>query len=187
MCSLKHYPCFFIDLQSLSYIRLFATLWTAAHQASVCFTVSRVCSNSCPLSWFCHPHISSFVAPFSSCPQSFPASGCFPMSQLFSSGGQSIGVSASASASVLPINIQDWFPLGLSGLISLLSKGLSRVFQDHISKASILQCSAFFMVQLSHCKWLGKTIALTIWTCVGKVTSLPFNMLCRFVIAFPPC
>ena len=79
-----------------------------------------VCSNSCPLSWWGHPTISSSVAPFSSCLQPFPASESFPMSQLFTSGGQSIGVSASAS--VLPMNIQDWFPLGLTGLISLLSK-----------------------------------------------------------------
>ena len=79
------------------------------------------CSNSCPLSWWCHPTISSSVLPFSSCPQSFPASGSFLMGQLFTSGGQSIG--ASASALVLPVNIQGWFPLGLIGLISLLSKG----------------------------------------------------------------
>ena len=86
----------------------------------------RVCSNSCPLSHWCHPSISTSVAPFSSCPQSFPTSGSFPVSQLFKSGGQSIG--ASASASVLPTNIQDWFPLGLTGLIPLLSKKLSRDF-----------------------------------------------------------
>ena len=85
----------------------------------------RACSNSCPLSRWCHPTISSSVVPFSSCLQSFPASGSFQMSQ-FTSGGQSIG--ASSSASVLPMNIQDWFPLGLTGLISLQSKGLSRVF-----------------------------------------------------------
>ena len=85
-----------------------------------------VCSNSCPLTWWCHPIISSFVAPFSR-PQSFPASGSFSKSWLLS-GGQSIG--ASASASVLPVNIQDWFPLGLIGLISLQSKGLSRVFSN---------------------------------------------------------
>ena len=83
------------------------------------------CSNSCPSSWWCHPTISSSVIPFSSCLQSFPSSGSFPMSQFFTSGGQSIGVSASAS--VLPMNIQDWFPLRLPGLISLQSKGLSRV------------------------------------------------------------
>ena len=87
-----------------------------------------VYSNSCPLSWWCHPTISSSVVPFSSSLQSFPASGSFPMSQLFTSGGQSIGVSASASA--LPMNIQDWFPLGWTGRISLQSKGLSRVFSN---------------------------------------------------------
>ena len=86
-----------------------------------------VYSNSCPLSR-CHPTISSSVIPFSSCLQSFPASGSFPMSRLFASGGQNIG--ASASASVLSLNIQDWFPLGLTGLISLLFKGLSRVFPN---------------------------------------------------------
>ena len=86
----------------------------------------RVCSNSCPSSRWCHPTISSSVVPFSSCLQSFQASGSFPMSQFFTSGGQSIGVSASAS--VLLMNIQDWLPLGLTGSISLLSKGLSRVF-----------------------------------------------------------
>ena len=85
-------------------------------------------SNSCPLSRWCHPTISSSVVPFSSCLQSFPASGSFPMSQLFARGGQSNRVSASASASVFPMNIQDWFPLGWTGLISLQSKGLSRVF-----------------------------------------------------------
>ena len=83
-------------------------------------------SNSCPLSWWCHPTMSSFFTPFSSCPQSFPASGSFPMIKLSASGGQIIGVSALAS--VVLINIQEWFPLGLIGLISLLYKGLSRVF-----------------------------------------------------------
>ena len=97
-----------------------------------------VCSNSCPLSWWCHPTISSSVIPFSSCLQSFPASGSFPMSQFFTSDGQSIG--ASALVSVLPINIQDWFPLGLTGLISLQSKGLSRVFPN-----TTVQKRQFFM------------------------------------------
>ena len=92
----------------------------------------RVCSNSCPSSRCCHPTISSSVVPFSSHLQFFPASGCFPMSQFFASGGQSIG--ASTSASVLPTNIQDWFPLGLTGLISLQSNGLSRVFSTTIQK-----------------------------------------------------
>ena len=88
----------------------------------------RVCPTSCPLNRWCHPTISSSVSPFSSCPESYPASGSFPVSQLFAPGGQSIG--DSASASVLPMNIQAWFPLGLTGLISLLSKGLSRVFSS---------------------------------------------------------
>ena len=88
----------------------------------------RACSNSCPLSWWFYPTISSSVVPFSSCLQSFPASGSFPMSWLFPSDGQSIG--ASASESVFPINIQDWFPLGLTGLIFLQSKELSKVFSS---------------------------------------------------------
>ena len=102
----------------------------------------RACSNSCPSSRWCHPTISSFVIPFSSCLQSFPASGSFPMSQLFASGGQSIG--ASALASVLPMNIQDWFPLGWTGWISLQSKGLSRVFST-----TTVQKHQFFSTQLS--------------------------------------
>ena len=110
-------------------------------------------------------------------PQFFPASGSFPVSQLFSSGGQSIG----ASASVLPMNIQGWFPLGLTGLISLLSNGLSRVFSNTIEelmKASIPWHSAFFMVQFSHLYMtIGKTIALTLWTFVSKVMSLLFIFL----------
>ena len=88
----------------------------------------RTCSNSCPSSCWCHPTISSSIIPFSSCLQSFPESVSFPRSQFFTSGGQSIGVSASAS--VLPMNIQDWFPLGWTGCISLQSKGLSRVFSN---------------------------------------------------------
>ena len=144
-----------------------------------------VYSNSCPLSWWCHPTISSSAFSFSSCLQSFPASGSFPMSQIFTSGGQSTGVSASAS--VLPMNIQDWFPLGWTGWISLQSKGLSRVLQHHSSKASILLHSAFFIVQTSH-PYLttGKTLALTRRTFVGKVMSLLFNMLSSLVIAFLP-
>ena len=90
--------------------------------------VHGVRPNSCPLNWWCHPTTSSSVTPFSSCPQSFPLSGSFLMSQVFTSGGQSIG--ASASASFLPINFQDWFPLGWTGWISLQSKRLSRVFSN---------------------------------------------------------
>ena len=99
-------------------------------------------SNSCPSSWWCHLTILSSVIPFSSCLQSFPASGSFPVSQFFSSGGQRIG--ASASASVLPMNIQDWFPLGWTGWISLQSKGLSRVFSN-----TTVQKHQFFGAQLS--------------------------------------
>ena len=99
------------------------------------------CSNSCPLSQWCHPIISSSVIPFSSCLQSSPASGSFPVNQFFASGGQSIGVSASAS--ILPMNIQDWFPLGLTGWISLQSKGLSRVFSN-----PTVRKHQFFGVQL---------------------------------------
>ena len=108
-----------------------------------------VYSNSCPSSRWSHPNISSSVVPFSSCPQSFPASGCFQMSQLFASGSQSIGVSASTS--VLPVNTQDWFPLGWTGWISLQSKGLSKsLLQHHSSKASILLHRAFFIIQFSN-------------------------------------
>ena len=104
-----------------SHIQLFSSPWTV-HASLPCRSLTpRVCSNSCPLSRWCHPTISSTVAPFSSCPQSFPTSGSFPVSQLCASGGQSTG--ASASASVLPMTIQGWFPLGLIGLISLVSKG----------------------------------------------------------------
>ena len=142
-------------------------------------------SNSCPSSRWCHPTILSSVVPFSSHLQSFPAAGSLPISQFFISDSQSIGVSASAL--VLPMNIQDLFPLGWTGWISLQSKGLSSPLQHHSSKASILLCSAFFIVQLSHSYvTTGKTIALTRQTLVGKVMSLLFNVLSRFVIAFLP-
>ena len=98
--------------------------------------------NSCPLSWWCQPTISSSVIPFSSCLQSFPASGSFQMSQLFASGGQSIGVAASAS--VLSLKFQEWFPFGWTGLISFWSKGLSRVFSN-----TTVQKHQFFSAQLS--------------------------------------
>ena len=103
-----------------------------------------VFSNSCPLTQWCHPTISSSIVPFSCCLQSFPASGSFPLSQFFPSGGQRIGASASASASVLPVNIQDWFPLGWTSWISLQSKGLSRVFSN-----TTVQKHQFFSAQLS--------------------------------------
>ena len=160
------------------------TPWIVALQAPLSSTISWsllkfisielvILSNHVIL---CYPH-------FSSCPQSFPASGSFPISQLFTSGGQSMG--ASASATVLPMNMQGWFPLGLTGLISLQRTLCKSLLQHHSSKASILWCSAFFMVQLSHpYMTTGKTIALTIWTLVSKLISLLFNTLSRFVIAF---
>ena len=146
----------------------------------------RVYPNSCPSSWWCHPTISSSVIPFSSCPQSFPISGSFQMRQLFTSGGQSIGVSAVAS--VLPMNTQDWSPLGWTGWISLQSKGLSRVQkQKHSSKTSIHLHSAFFILQLSHPYMTnGRMIALTWQNFVDKVMSLLFNMLSRLVKTFLP-
>ena len=139
-----------------------------------------VYSNSCPSSRWCHPAISSSVVPFSSCPQSLPASGSFPVSQLFASGDQSTGISASAS--VLPMNTQDW-SLWWTGWISLQSNGLSRVFSN-----TTVQKHQFFGTQLSSHLYMttGKTIALTRWTFVGKVMSLLFNMLSRLVIIFFP-
>ena len=128
----------------------------------------RAYSNSCPLSWWRHPTISSSVVPFSSCLQSFPASGSFPMSQLFAPGGQSIG--ASPSTSVLPMNIQDWFPSGLAGLSFLQT--FKSLLQHHSSKASILWCSAFFMIQLLYLYMTTrKTITLTRWIFVSNVSA----------------
>ena len=155
--------------------------WTAAHQAPMSCNIpqillkfmsfeSLVLSNYLIL---CHLLLL------------FPPSGSFPMSWHYASGGQSIG--SSASASVLPMNIQGLFPWGLTSLISLLSKGLASVLQHYNSKASILQHSVFFMVQLSYqYMTTGKTIALTIWTFVSKMMSLLFTMLSRFVTAFLP-
>ena len=131
-------------------------------------------SNSCPSSWWCHPTISSSVVPFSSHLQPFPASRSFQMSQFFTSGGQSIDVSALVSG--LPMNILDWFPLGWTGFDLLSVQGtLKSLLQHHSSKASILWRSAFFIVQLSHpYMTTGKTITLTRWTFVIKVMSLFF-------------
>ena len=121
----------FSSVQSLSHVQLFATPWIRARQASLSPSPG-VCSNSCPLSQWCHPTISCFVSPFSSCPQSFPASGSFPMSQLHIRWPK---YRASASVSVLLMNILGWFPLGLTGLVSLQSKGLSRVFSKTTVKS----------------------------------------------------
>ena len=118
----------FNSVQLLNCVWLFATDGLQYATPPCPSTTPSIYSNSNPLSWWCHPTISSSVTPFSSCLQSFPASGSFQMSQLFASGGQSIGISASAS--VLPINIQDWFPSGWTGWISLQSKGLSTDFSN---------------------------------------------------------
>ena len=144
----------------------------------------KMCSNSCPSSWWYHPTTSSSVFPFSSCLQSFPTSESFPMGQIFTSGGRSIGVSASGSVNEHPGLISfriDWLDL-------LAVQGtLKSLLQHHSSKASILLCSAFFIVQLSHpYMTTGKTIVLTRQTFVGKVMYLLFNMLSRCVIVFLP-
>ena len=136
----------------------------------------RVHSNSCPLSWWCHPAISSSVVPFSSFPQSLPASVFFPMSQFFAWGSQSIVVSDLAS--FLPKKSQGWSPLEWTESLLAVQGTLKSLLQHHSSRASILRCSAFFTVQLSHpYMTTGKTIALTRRTFVGKVISLLFNML----------
>ena len=130
------------SVKLLSHIQPFVIPWTVASQTSLSITNSWACSNSCPLSQWCHSTIWSSVVSFFSCLQSFPASESFPVSQFFASGGQSIG--ASASASVHPMNIQDWLPLGWTGLISLQSKELSRVFSN-----ITVQKHQFFGTQLS--------------------------------------
>ena len=145
--------------------------WTVAGQASLSITSSRNLLKLMSIELVMPSYHLILCCPFSSCPQSFPASGSFPISQFFTSGGQSIGISTLAS--VLPVNVQDWYPLGWTSWISLQSKGLSRVFSNTAvqrrSAASIPQRSAFFTVQLSHPYMTPrKTIALTRWTFVGK-------------------
>ena len=136
------YP--FVVVQLLSHVRLFATPWTTVHQDCPSPPL-KVCSNSCTLIWWCHQTISSSVTPFSSNLQSFPTWGSFPVSLLFASGGQSIG--ASAALSVLPVNMQGCFPLGLTGVISLLSRGLLRVFSNTtIRKRQFFNRSSVFLV-----------------------------------------
>ena len=130
----------FSSIQWLSWVQLFVTPWTAAHQASL--SIPRACSNSCPSSQWCHPTISSSIIPFSFCLQPLPAPRSFPMSQFFTSSGQISG--ASASAAVLQMNIQCSFPLGLTGLSSLLSKELSKVFSN-----TTVQKLQFFSTQPS--------------------------------------
>ena len=148
-------------VQSLSHVWLFTARGRQLARLPCPSPSPGACSNSCPPSRWCHPTISSSVVTFSSCLQSFPASGSFPVSQLFASGGQSTG----ASVSVLPVNIQDWSPLGWTGWISLLSKGLSRVFSN-----TTVQKHQFFGAQPSLCSnshihtWLLEKTALTRWT-----------------------
>ena len=137
------------SVQSLSHVQLFA--WTAAHQASLSFTISWSLPKLMSIESVIPSNHLILCHPLLPCLQSFPASGSFLLSWLFVSGGQSI--EASASASVFPMIIQGWFPLGLIGLISLPSKGLSSLLQHHTLKASILWCSTFFLVQLSHPYW----------------------------------
>ena len=138
----------FSSVQSLSHVWLFVTLWTAAHQVSLSITNSRSLVKIMLSRQWCHPTISSSVVPFSSHLQSFPASGSFLRSLFFASGGQSIG--ASASASVLLINIQDRLPLGWTGWISLQSKGLSRVFSNTtVQKHQFLGAQLFYSSTLT--------------------------------------
>ena len=164
--------CTLLVVQLLSHFQLFVTPWTAARQASLSFTISQSLLKLMSIEAVMP---SNHLTPFSSCLQSFPASGSFLMSLLIASVGQSVG--ASASASVLPMNIQDWFPSGSTGSISLQSRGLSSVFssttvQKHQSFGT------FFTVQLPQPSvTTGKTIALTTRTFVGKVLSL-LSMLC---------
>ena len=145
----------------------------------------RVCSYLCPLSQWSYPTISSSVAHFPACPQPFPASESFPMSQLFSTGGQSVG--ALASTSVLPMRIQGWSPVGLTWFDVFAVQGTLKSFLQHHNLTATIWHSAFFMVQHSHLYMtIGKNITLTIWTFVNKVMPLLFNTLSRIVIAFFP-
>ena len=158
-----------------------ATPWTAAHQASYPSLSPGVCSNSCPLSQWCHPQPSHLLSPLLLLPSIFPSIRVFSNELALCIRWPRTG--ASASASVPPMNIRGWLPLGLTGLISLLFKSL---LQHHSSKAPVLlTLSAFFMVQLSYpYMTTGKTITLAIWAFVSKVMSQLLNTLSRFVIAF---
>ena len=186
--------CFFhiywlFPVSSVQFSRSVGTLWDPMD----CSTPGLPVHHQLPESTQTHVHWVSYAIqsphPLSSpSPPAFNLSqhqNSFPMCQFFTSGGQSIGVSASAS--VLPVTIQDWFPLGMTGWIFLQSKGLSRVLQHHSLNAPILRHSAFFIVQLSHpYMTTGKTIVLTRQTSVSKIMSLLFNMLSRLVIACLP-
>ena len=171
-----------VVIQLLSQVRLFATPWTAARPS---FTFSLSLLGLMSIESVMPSNHLILCCPLLLPPSIFPQIRVFfPMSRLLASGGQSIG--ASVSASVLPMNIQGWFPLGWTGLISLQSKRLSRVFNSTtVWRLSILCHSAFFIVQLSHLYvTTGNTIALTIWTFVGKVMFLFFNTLYLSLLLF---
>ena len=175
----------FNSVQLLSHVQLFATPRTVALQASLSITNTQSLLKLMSIESVMHPTISSSVIPFSSHLQSFPASGSFLMSQFFASGGQSMSFSFSINPSNdhsgLTSFMMDWFD------ILAVQRTLKSLLQHHSSKASILWCSAFFIVQLSHpYMTIGKTIVLTRWTFVGKVMPLLFNMLSSLVIAFLP-
>ena len=155
--------------------------WLQHTRLSCSSPCPKVCSDWCPLSWWCHPTISSSPTPLSSSLQSSPASGAFLVSQLFASGGQTIG----SSASVLPMNIQDWFPLGLTGLISLLSKGLSRVFfHTTVQRHQFFSLLYGTTLTTIHDYWKNHSFDYTALCQQSDVSA--FNMLSRFVIAFLP-
>ena len=174
-----------VVVQLLSHVRLFAAPWTAAHQVFLSFTISHSLLKLMSIESVMPSNHLVLCRPLLLLPSTVPSIKVFSNESLFASGSQSI--IASASASVLSMNIQSWFPLWLTGWIFLQSKGLPSLPQHHSSKASILRHSAFFMVQLSHpYMTTGKTKALTTQTFAGKVMSLLFNILSRFVIAFLP-
>ena len=169
-----------------SVAKSFPTLWLHRLQHArlpYALLSPGACSDSCPMSWWCHSTILTSITPFTSCPHSFPAWGSYPMSQLFALGGQSIG--ASASASVLPINIQGWFPLGLTSLISLLFKGLSRVFSNTTVWKHWFFSAKPSLWSNSHIRtWPLENQSFDYRDFVSKMMSLLFNMLFSFVIAF---
>ena len=173
--------CVYIFVQSLSYIRLSVTPWTVACQASLSFTISQVCSNSCPLSQWCQATISSSVAPSPPTLNLPQHQGHFQRVSFFSAGGKSIR--AAASAPVLSMHIQGWSPLGLTGLISLQSKGLSRLFLSTTVKKHQFFGTQLSLWSISHpYMTTGKTITLTTWTFFGNMVSLFFNTVSIFLI-----
>ena len=175
----------FSSVQSLSHVQLFTTPWTAARQASLSITNSQSLSKPVSVEWVMPSNHLVFCHPLLLLPSIFPSIRVFQKSQLFASGDESIG--ASASASVLPMNIQGWFPFRLIGLILFAVQGTLKSLLQHNLKSSFHWCSTFFMVQLSHLYMAtGKTIALTRQTFVDKVMSLLFNTLSRLAITFHP-